>query len=88
MRALMNVKITKCTGEHWYKGRIGQKFDIYEKRIFEGNEVYITTGLRYLKVEDVVITEEYPTPNNICRICGYNEDLYGTKKCSYCNTEY
>lgn len=88
MRARYQVKIVKCTGDCWYKGRIGQKFDISHKSIFEGESVYITTGLQYLKIQDVEIIKEYPKMPIICRICGYNKDIEGTKKCSHCNTKY
>lgn len=88
MRAYFQVKIIKSSGDNWYKGRIGQKFDISQKQIFNGEEVYITTTLDYIKIQDVKIIQEYPPIPIICRKCGYDKDLEGTKQCSYCNTEY
>lgn len=88
MKAKFQVKVVKCDGNDWYKGRIGQKFDIAYKSKFENKDVYITTGLQYLKIEDVLIIKEYPKSNLICRVCGYNKDIEETSKCSHCNTKY
>lgn len=95
MLAHHKIKIIKGTKDSWcwYKGRIGEKFEVTKAKIFDETLVYqVVNGgytLAIIRVEDTELVQNIQVIDmKICRKCGFFKDIKEIKTCSYCGCEY